>query len=153
MPNINEDLPQRLTDTWRAHLIFFWLEPYPLTTRCTNLNIGHSLRTMHRINPQGTSKAQGQPKWIYDDTAIWLQRFDWTRWWLCMWLLSLRGWPRQLDNTQRNAEDGQSHPFESTMRSRIKCNSTAISKEIMSEAQFCRTAQDDLYGTPNRMHD
>ena len=58
-----------------------------------------------------------------------------------------------MDNTQRNAEDGQSHPSESTMRSRIKCNSSAISKEIKSEAQFCRTAQNDLYCSPNRKND
>ena len=63
------------------------------------------------------------------------------------------GGPRQLDNTQRNAEDGQSHPSESTMRSRIKCNSSAISKEIKSGAQFCRTAQNDLYCTPDRKND
>lgn len=113
----------------------------------------HALRITCRISPRDTSKAQGQPQWIYDDTDVWIKRFEWTKGWLCLWLLSLRGWPRQLDNTQRNAEDGQSHPFESTMRSRIKCNSTAISKEIMSEAQFCCTAQNDLYGTPNRMHD
>ena len=113
-------------------------------------NVGYALRIMHRINPQGTSKAKGQPDWIYDDTAIWIQRFDWTKGWLCMWLLSLRGGPRQLDNTQRNAEDGQSHPSESTMRSRIKCNSSAISKEIKSGAQFCSTAQNDLYCTPDR---
>ena len=115
--------------------------------------IGHALPIACRITPQGTSKAQWQPEWIYDDTAIWIQRFDWTKGWLCMWLLSLRGWPRQLDNTQRNAEDGQSHHSESTVRSRIKCNLSTISKEIKSEAQFCRTTQNDLYYSPNRMND
>lgn len=116
-------------------------------------SIGHALPIACRITPQGTSKAQGQPEWIYDDTAIWIQRFDWTKGWLCMWLLSLRGWPKQLDNIQRNAKDGQSHPSKSTMRSRIKCNSSAISKEIKSEAQFCCAAQNDLDCTPNRKND
>ena len=27
-------------------------------------NVGYALRIMHRINPQGTSKAKGQPDWI-----------------------------------------------------------------------------------------
>jgi hypothetical protein len=41
--------------------------------------VGHALRIMHGINPQGTNKALRQPEWINDDTAIWIQRFDWTK--------------------------------------------------------------------------